>query len=164
MKFFKDAMSHDGQKCDVLYESVDSFEEIPDRLIVKAHAVCFWNGKILLVNHPEWNIWGIPGGTREAGESIEETMIREIREETNCLVVTQRPISYQKVISPDGKIHYRVQYLCTVEPWGEFVSDPAGNINKILWINPDEYAEFIEGKEVRGAVLERAISVYRDAV
>lgn len=164
MKIFKNAVSNKGRRCDVAYEHVDSFAEIPDDLITKAHAVCFCGAKILLVHHSDWNIWGIPGGTREPGESIEETVTREIKEETNCAVIDCRPISYQKIISPDGEDEYRVQYICKVEPISAFVDDPAGNINKILWIDPDDYEEFIEGKEIRGAVLERAISVYRKSV
>lgn len=159
---FKNAVSHNGQRCDVVYVHADAFDDVPDELILKAHSVCFCNDKILLVNHPEWDVWGIPGGTREPGESIEQAMMREVQEETNCKVIGCQPISYQKVVAPNNEVHYRLQYLCTVEPLGEFKSDPAGNINKILWINPDEYGKYIENKEVKKAVFERAISVFKN--
>jgi ADP-ribose pyrophosphatase YjhB (NUDIX family) len=162
METFKNAISHNGQRCDVLYAHADTFDGIPDDLILKAHAVCFWDNKMLLVNHPEWGIWSIPGGTRELGESIEKTMTREIQEETNCKVLNYRPISYQKIVTHDNDVHYRLQYICNVEPLGEFKFDPAGNINKILWIDPNDYGKYIENKEIREAVLQRAISVYRN--
>ncbi|MFA5841718.1 MAG: NUDIX domain-containing protein [Candidatus Paceibacterota bacterium] len=162
MKTFKNAISHDGQRCDVFYSRADTFDDIPDEFILKAHAVCFWNGKMLLVGHSDWNIWGIPGGTREPGEAIEQTMAREIQEETNCRVVDYKPISYQKVVSPNGDVHYRVQYFCNIEPIGEFKSDPAGNVNKVLWIDPNEYDKYIECREIRATVIKQAISVYRD--
>ncbi len=164
MKKFKNAVSHNGQRCDVFYVHADAFDEIPDGLILKVHAVCFWNGKLLLVNHSEWNIWGLPGGTREQGESIEQAMKREIQEETNCEVLDYRPISYQKVLTPDGNAHYRLQYICNVAPLGEFISDPAGNVRKILWINPGDYGRYVEDKGLRKTVFQRALSVFRSRV
>jgi 8-oxo-dGTP pyrophosphatase MutT (NUDIX family) len=86
MKLFKAAISHNDSRCDVCYEDADHFNDIPDELITKAHGVCFWNDQLLLVHHPKWDIWGIPGGTREENESILETLVREIKEETNCKV------------------------------------------------------------------------------
>ena len=40
-------------------------------------------GKILLQRRSDNDLWGIPGGCQELGESFEETIIREIKEETN---------------------------------------------------------------------------------
>lgn len=40
-------------------------------------------GKILLQNRADSDRWGIPGGCQELGESFKETVIREIKEETN---------------------------------------------------------------------------------
>lgn len=51
------------------------------------------NGKLLIVNHSEYDIWSIPGGTRDDGEPIEEILKREIKEETNSEVVNLTPIA-----------------------------------------------------------------------
>lgn len=40
-------------------------------------------GKILLVLHNEKKLWQIPGGLQEINETLEETIVREIREELN---------------------------------------------------------------------------------
>ena len=40
-------------------------------------------GEILLQKRSDNDLWGIPGGCQELGESFEETIIREIKEETN---------------------------------------------------------------------------------
>lgn len=162
MKFFKDAVTHNGRRCDVVHVDVDNFDGIPDILILKAHAVCVWDNKLLLVNHSEWDIWGIPGGSRDSGESIEQTLIREVQEETNCDVLDYKPIGYQKIISPDNEIHYCLQYLCAVKPIGDFEADPAGNINKIIWINPDDFKKYIEKKEFKEVVIQRAIEILQD--
>jgi len=160
MKLFKKAINHNGERCSVCHVDVNHFDDIPDELKLKAHAVCINNGKMLLVNHPEWDIWSIPGGTRDEGESIEETLKREILEETNCKVVDYRPIAYQKVIGPLGDIrHYRLQYMCDVVPLGDFKEDPAGNVDKISWIRPSDFERYIENKEFKRVVIRRALEL-----
>lgn len=39
-------------------------------------------GRILLHRRADNNLWALPGGTMEIGESIRETLIREVKEET----------------------------------------------------------------------------------
>jgi ADP-ribose pyrophosphatase YjhB (NUDIX family) len=118
---------------------------------------------MLLVNHPEWDIWSIPGGTRDVGESMEETLKREIKEETNCRVIDYRPISYQKVVDPVGETrYYGLQYLCNVVPLGDFKEDPGGNINKIIWIDPDDFEKHIENKEFKKLIIRRALELLKN--
>lgn len=161
MKKFKKALSYNNERCDVHHFDINNLDSIPNRLILKAHAVCFWKGKILLVNHPEWNVWSIPGGTRELGESIEQTLKREIAEETNCKVLKYKPICCEKIVSPNGEIHYRVKYFCQVKPLGEFKTDPAGNINKIIWIAPEDFEKYIEKKEFKRIIIQKAIDSHK---
>ncbi|MBY0202332.1 NUDIX domain-containing protein [Paenibacillus cucumis (ex Kampfer et al. 2016)] len=51
--------------------------------IIRDHA-----GKILLQRRSDYGDWGLPGGGMEAGEQIEETMIREVKEETGLEVIS----------------------------------------------------------------------------
>jgi ADP-ribose pyrophosphatase YjhB (NUDIX family) len=43
-------------------------------------------GRILLQRRTDLNVWGIPGGILELGETFEETVKREVLEETNLLI------------------------------------------------------------------------------
>lgn len=43
-------------------------------------------GKILLQSRADRDLWGLPGGCQELGESFKDTIIREVKEETNLNV------------------------------------------------------------------------------
>lgn len=45
--------------------------------------------------------WDIPGGTKEATETILETMVREVLEEGGLVVSSQQPIGYLLISLPD---------------------------------------------------------------
>lgn len=68
------------------------------------------DGKILLMERwrPGMHYFSIPGGGIEAGETPEETAIREIDEETTIKVATDRLV----LIMRDGDIEHKI-YLCT---------------------------------------------------
>ncbi len=47
-------------------------------------------GRVLLQKRSDFGVWGFPGGTQEIGESIEQTLVREVREEVGLDVVPTR--------------------------------------------------------------------------
>lgn len=55
-------------------------------------------GEILLQSRADRNKWGLPGGCQELEETFEETIIREIKEETN-LDVNIEDLELIKVVS-----------------------------------------------------------------
>lgn len=54
-----------------------------DELVTNVHVVCFVGDKIVVCRDGR-NVWFLPGGTREAGESINECVARELREEAGA--------------------------------------------------------------------------------
>ena len=66
----------------------------PDRPIVAVGAVILDGDRVLLVqrgHEPLKGEWSLPGGAVELGESLEEALVREVREETS-LDVTVGPV------------------------------------------------------------------------
>ncbi len=56
-------------------------------------------GNVLLVRTHKWsNLWGIPGGKVEYGESLEAAFLREIREETGLRAENPRMVMVQEAI------------------------------------------------------------------
>ncbi|AXG14960.1 NUDIX domain-containing protein [Intrasporangium calvum] len=48
------------------------------------------SGRILLIHKTDNDLWALPGGGHEIGESISETVVREVKEETGFDVQVER--------------------------------------------------------------------------
>lgn len=55
-------------------------------------------GKILLQSRTDRELWGLPGGCQELGENFKETIIREVKEETN-LKVEEKDLELIDIVS-----------------------------------------------------------------
>ena len=89
------------------------------RIVVTAGAVIQDSqGRILLQRRSDYGNWGLPGGAMEPGETIEETMKREIFEETGLQVKEYELYSIysgarMKYTYPDGNEVVFVMFLFT---------------------------------------------------
>jgi len=75
-------------------------------------------------------IWQFPGGTIEAGESIEDATIRELMEETGLKGKAAGIIGSR--IHPYTKRHI-TYVLCEFENGNFCINDP--EIDQVLWVN-----------------------------
>lgn len=70
------------------------------------------SSSVLLMKRADNGLWGIPSGHVEPGESVEQAIIREIKEETGLTVKVSKMIgvysdpSSQTFIYPDGRVSH----------------------------------------------------------
>ncbi|WP_263409696.1 NUDIX hydrolase [Terriglobus tenax] len=94
--------------------------EYPSAPIVGVGAIVFQDNNVLLVRRgrePLKGEWSLPGGRLELGESLQEGVAREVREETGLTVVPLRHVeTLDRVVRDrDGRVLYHyvlVDYLC----------------------------------------------------
>ncbi len=144
---------------DVIYNDTDSFSELPVEQIGQHYGVCFYGDRIVVGWDEKAGLWSLIGGTVEKGEDINETLVREVKEESNMRVIEHHPIGFQKLIKADGSFVYQLRSFCIVEPIAEFEGDPAGNVTKIALIDPKDWDQYISWGSVGKRILERALEI-----
>lgn len=159
----KTTLIWEGKEFGVEYHDADSFNDLSLEGITQAYGVCFCGGKLLIGQRAKNGTWGHLGGHTEAGETPEQTLKREMIEESNMEVLKYQPIGYQIVTSPTGKRQYQLRYCCIVRPLGEFVRDPdlhsTGGIEAIKLIDPAEYKQYVDWGEIGDRLITRALEV-----
>lgn len=157
MMVISDSMVWDNEEYKLIWHDADSFDMLKGKNITQVYGVCFYGKKLLIVKNN--NKWSLPGGHMEGNETIEETLIREVREESNMKVIKSTPIGYQEVTKPDGNIDYQLRYFCLVEPIGKFVKDPADSVTEIKLIDPKEYKNYFDWGKIGERMIEKAINI-----
>jgi 8-oxo-dGTP diphosphatase len=91
----------------------------PDRPYVGVGGVVLIDGRVVLIRRgkePLRGRWVIPGGTVELGETLQEALVREMREETGLVVRPRDVVLVFDRIQRDGptvEYHYViVDYAC----------------------------------------------------
>lgn len=126
----------------------------PDQPIVGVGAVIICNGKILLEkrkNEPGRGKWSIPGGLVELGESLEQTVIREVKEETGLDVADPEIIDVVDTISVDenGRVKYHfviVDYFLKLKGGMLRAADDA---EELKWVELDDVENYDLTKTIR---------------
>jgi 8-oxo-dGTP diphosphatase len=94
----------------------------PQRPILGVGALIFRDDSILLVERgkePLKGYWSLPGGVLEAGESLAEGIIREVREETGLVVEPLAVVEiFERIIrDAEGRPEYHyvlIDYICRI--------------------------------------------------
>ena len=137
----------------------------PDRPFVGVGAVIVSDGQVLLVKRgrePLAGQWSLPGGAVEVGETLEECLVRELREETGLDVEVGPVIEVFDRITRDagGRVEYHfvlVDYLC----WpiaGELRA--ASDVDDARYVAPDALGPYSLTVKAHH-VIERALELAR---
>ena len=145
-----------GQVLNVLYKDVNSELDFQDKTISGVHALCFYKDKLVVVYAESKGRWGPPSGGVEKGEEARDAVRREIKEETNMKVIGQRFIGVQDIFESE-RIVSQTRSVCIVEPYGDFVNDPDGEVTEIKLIDPKDYKQYFDWGIVGDRLMERAL-------
>ena len=119
----------------------------PDQPVVGVGAVIINEGKIALIkrgNEPSKGKWTIPGGLVELGESPEQAVIRETKEETGLDVENPRLIDLVSNVDLDekGKVKYHyviIDYFVHVKNGN---AQAASDAVELRWVPFNEVEDY----------------------
>lgn len=99
------------------------------------------DGKILIAKRPlsahQGGLWEFPGGKVDAGETIEQALVRELHEELAIDVLTSQPLIQIRHHYPDKSV------LLDVHKITQFLGTPIGNEGQpVEWVDIKELNNF----------------------
>lgn len=141
-----------GNAYPVQYEDLDDFSQIDK--FNQIYGICFVDNKIVICFNKSLGFWVLPGGTPEDGETIEQTLKREIMEEAGLTLISYKPIGAQKVFG-DGKIRTQLRAVCKCEKEREH-NDPCGDISKVKLVDIEDIKDHIDWGEIGSHIFDRA--------
>ena len=86
----------------------------PSQPVAAVGAIVFRDNRVLLVRRgqpPSQDLWAIPGGRVEIGETLQEAAEREILEETGITIKALDPVYTFDYIERDGSARTRYHYV-----------------------------------------------------
>ena len=110
------------------------------RLAVRA-AILRDDDRLLLVNaYPgaTSDLWALPGGGVEPGQSLPENLIREVAEEAGLTITVGAPILVNEFHDPASGWHQvDLIFRAALAGGAEHLADPAGVVNRLRWVSRD---------------------------
>lgn len=112
-------------------------------VLVAACALVDADGRVLIGKRPEGKqlagLWEFPGGKVEAGETIEESLTRELKEELG-ISVTEACLAPFVFTTFSYESFYLLMPLYLCRRWEGFVT--AHEHEALAWVKPDKLAEY----------------------
>ena len=122
------------------------------RAKVEAAGCLIWRRKnsqieLLLIHRPRYDDWSWPKGKVDAGETIAETAIREVREEVGLKVTLGVPLavtSYKVKQGPKDVFYWAAEVTLNDKPKADM-----GEVDELRWVPPHEARKMLTNKTDR---------------
>lgn len=117
--------------------------DYPDRPILCASAAVFRDGRVLLGsrrNPPYDQVFSLPGGLVETGETLEEAAIREVEEETGVRGEIVCFNGWREVIHRDAEDRVQRHYVIAsfVARWVSGEGEAGEELGRVIWASEEE--------------------------
>ncbi|MDI5971427.1 NUDIX domain-containing protein [Streptomyces sp. SL13] len=98
------------------------------------------SGRLLLIHKVDNNLWALPGGGHDVGESVADTVVREVQEETGIDVAVDDIIGLytdpQHVMAyDDGEVRQQFSICFHAHPTGGELRTSSES-KEVRWIDP----------------------------
>jgi len=130
--------------------------QYPDRPFCGVGVVVWRGDQVLLVRRgraPRKGDWSIPGGLQELGETVGETALREVLEETGLTVRLTDQLGVVDSVRRDdaGRVEYHYTLIEFAAEWVSGDPVPNDDVDRALWVSPGEldgYALWAETRRI----------------
>lgn len=117
----------------------------PQRPFLAVSAAILRGGKVLMVRRarkPALGVYTLPGGVVEAGETLEEAVRREVREETALDIEPVTLAGHREVVIRDaqGRTERHFVILCFAARWLSGEPQLNDELDEARWIDPADLA------------------------
>lgn len=114
--------------------------------------------QVLLLLHNDVNIWHLPKGHMEKGESAETAAIREAKEETGCDINLIKPLRQVHYIDTDKNEVFLNMFLAEITS-GDIT--PEHDKCELHWVKLQEAAAKLTFKDMKDFIVESADEILK---
>ena len=109
--------------------------------------------EVILCGRRVDGVWSLPKGTPDFGESIEQTAVREVREETGLEVRIGESLgSIRYWFTADGVRYHKQVHHWLMEPTGGDLADHDHEFDDVEWVPISEARRRLTYKDERGVL------------
>ena len=124
----------------------------PAKIIRAAGGILRKGDRIAVIHRPRHGDWSLPKGKVDEGESLEETALREVAEETGCRARLGEfvKVIHYTVSGRPKEVHYWQMDLV-----GEQDFQPSDEVDRMEWLTPEEAIKRLTYERDRNLVKTR---------
>jgi hypothetical protein len=156
-----DSFVHEGEEVKVEWFDVRHVQDLPEIPWKQVYIVGDLDGKTPIIFYENHEDVGLPGGKTEPGETVDETIRREVIEETNCEVISWVPLGYQRLSQSGKPVINQLRLYGELKKRGEFEFDPGGGVVGYRLIELDSLNDTLQWGMTGQRIQEMAIQIKR---